>query len=84
MALRTKCVAAFGEILVHEGQLGDGLALIGWTIAQPSLDRLSRDLLDRHLAVLTERHKSAVFEPRELSSVAPLTTVLAVAAAPNH
>jgi len=82
-ALRAQCVAAFGEVLVREGRLGDGLALIQWTIAQPSIDRLTRDLLDRRLSVLRERHGSAVREPRELSPDAPVTTVLAIAAAPR-
>ena len=83
-ALRAQCVAAFGEILVHDGRLADGFALIRWTIAQSSIDRMSRDLLDRQFTVLVERHRNAVLEPRELSPDAPLTTVLAIAAAPNE
>jgi len=84
MPLRTQCVAAFGEILMHEGQLQDGVALIRWAMAQPAIDRLSRDLLNRHLAVLLDRHQRAALEPRELSPETPLATVLAIAAAPSR
>ena len=84
MALRVQCVAAFGEILMHEGRLGDGLALIRWTMAQPSLDRMSRDLLDRRLTVLVERHQSAVLESLQLSPDVALPTVLAIAATPDQ
>jgi tetratricopeptide (TPR) repeat protein len=84
MALRAQCVAAFGEILLREGRLGEGLALIRWTVAQPSIDRLSHDLIERRLAVLVERHQGAVLEPVELRPDAPLATALAIAAASNQ
>ena len=82
-ALQAQCVATFGEILMHEGRVEDGLALIGWTMAQQSIDRLSRDLLARRLAVLRERRGNAALEPRELSPETSIGAVLAIAAAPS-
>lgn len=81
-ALQTQCVAAFGEILVREGRYADGLALIRWTMAQQSIDRLSRDLLERRLAMLLDREENSAVEARELSPQTPLAAVLAIAAAP--
>jgi tetratricopeptide (TPR) repeat protein len=82
-ALHAQCVAAFGEIMVHEGRLDDGVALIRWSAAQPSIDRLSRDLIERRAAVLLERRGHTGYEPSGLSPGLPLAAVLAIAAAPG-
>jgi DNA-binding SARP family transcriptional activator/tetratricopeptide (TPR) repeat protein len=84
MGLQALCMAAFGDILMHEGRREDGVALLRWTIAQPSIDRLSRDLLARHLAGLLGHPNNAHVEPRQLSADTPLAVVLAIAAAPSH
>jgi tetratricopeptide (TPR) repeat protein len=84
MGLHALCAAAFGEILVHEGRLEDGVALLRWTIAQHSIDRLTRDLLARHLSWLLARQTNARLEPRPLSPDTPLAAVLAIAAAPSR
>ena len=81
MVLHPQCVAAFGEILVHEGRVADGFALVRWAMAQPSIDRMTRDLLERRLAVLLERQGE--LSPRELSPKTPLVSVLAIAAEPS-
>jgi DNA-binding SARP family transcriptional activator/tetratricopeptide (TPR) repeat protein len=83
MGLHALCVAAFGEILMREGRLEDGVALLRWTIAQHAIDRLSRDLLARHLSRLLARQNNAHLAPRTLSPDTPLAAVLAIAAAPS-
>lgn len=79
-ALRVQCVAAFGEILVRERRSSDGLGLIRWAMGQPSIDRLSRDLLDRRLLELAEGQGGLLPEPRTLGISMPISAALAIAA----
>ena len=79
MAARAECMAAFGEIVAHEGRLAEGLALMRWAIGQPTLDRLDRDMTERRIAALLARHDGEP-EPFELPRDAPFSVVLTVAA----
>ena len=82
MAARVECVAAFGEIVAHEGRLAEGLALLRWAIGQPTLDRLDRDITERRVAALRSRHGG---EPDrfELPADTPLSSVLTIVASPR-
>jgi hypothetical protein len=75
-ASQVECVAAFGELLAHEGRIADGIALMRWAFAQPTLDRLDRDIVQRRLDTILRRGVQ-VAEVSDLASDAPLAEVLA-------
>jgi len=81
MAARVKCVAVPGEILAHDDSLDDGVALMRRAIAQPTFERLERDITECRLAGLVAGRGGAVAASRDLPAETPLATVLAIAAA---
>lgn len=83
-SLHAQCVAAFGEILVHEQQHGDGLALMRWAARRPEIDRLGRDELERRMQRLVDGLTGVSVASRDLTHL-PIASVLAlvVAATPR-